>query len=505
LKLAAGAADLAALTRALSAMTPGAVAVRRALVATYFDTPNLALKQVGSILRVRYEEGCFVQTFKTADLGDANFLSRGEWQDRVAENWPDPHAPHSGLQLHEGVAGDLHPLFVTEVIRETVVIEPYPGTRIEAAVDNGEIRGINNGRSEPISEIELELDSGDPTALYDVALKLLETAPLRIETRSKSERGYRLVAGAAAPTAVHAEPLSLDPRMVVEEAMRRIGRSCLTHMLRNEPAALAGQPEGIHQMRVAVRRLRSLLSAVKEVVPQEAHRAVADELARLAAPLGPVRNLDVFATELLCPLRSKLAAEPGWDALAEVAERARVEAHDRVGKEILAPRHTEAVLRLLRWFEGRGWRAARAPETATALIAPIGTIAPGILDRRRRAVRKRCRRFAQLTPRERHRLRIAVKKLRYTVELLGSLYDPWDLRRYTGRLKRVQEDLGHANDLRVAYGLVIELSRQAEPAEPVIDAAAELLAWHERLLAKGERKLRWRLRRLNRAEPFWRG
>jgi hypothetical protein len=88
--------------------------------------------------------------------------------------------------------------------------------------------------------------------------------------------------------------------------------------------------------------------------------------------------------------------------------------------------------------------------------------------------------------------------------LLGSLYDPDDLRRYNNRLKRVQEDLGHANDLRVAYGLVIQLSRQAEPAEPVVDAAAQLLAWHERALARSERKVRRRLRRLNRAEPFWR-
>ena len=93
------------------------------------------------------------------------------------------------------VAGDLHPLFVTEVVRETVVIEPRPGTRIEAAIDTGEIRAIDNGRSEPISEIELELEYGDPTALFDLALRLLETAPVRIEARSKSERGYRLVAG----------------------------------------------------------------------------------------------------------------------------------------------------------------------------------------------------------------------------------------------------------------------------------------------------------------------
>jgi triphosphatase len=504
LKLAAAAADLAALTRALVAMAPGAVTVRRTLVATYFDTPDLALKQAGSVLRVRNEEGRFVQTFKTGDFDGANLLTRGEWQDIVAENRPDPHAPHSGSLLPQSVAGDLHPLFVTEVVRETVVIEPRPETRIEAAIDTGEIRAIDNGRSEPISEIELELEYGDPVALFDLALGLLETAPVRIEARSKSERGYRLVAGDEAPPAVHAEPLSLDPRMVVEEAMRRVGRSCLTDMLRNEPAALAGQPEGVHQMRVAGRRLRSLLSAVKELLPEDERRAIADELAELAAPLGPARNLDVFAGELLCPLRVEHAAEPGWDALAAAAERARVEAYVRVDQEILSPRHTRSALRLLRWFEGRGWRSPQALARPGLLASPIGASAAGILERRRHAVRKRGRRFARLNPSERHRLRIAVKKLRYTVDLLGSLYDPDELRRYTNRLKRVQEDLGRANDLRVAYGLVIQLSRQAEPAEPVVDAAAQLLAWHERALARSERKVRRRLRRLDRAEPFWR-
>src|SRR5271169_2349318 len=260
---------------------------------------------------------------------------------------------------------------------ETVEIEPIPGTRIEAAVDTGEIRAIDTGRSEPISEIELELEHGDPAALFDLALRLLETAPLRIETRSKSERGYRLVAGEGAPPAVHAEPLCLDPRIVVEEAMRCIGRSCLTHMLRNEPAALAGQPEGIHQMRVALRRLRSLLSAVKDPLPEDERRSVGGELAELAAPLGSARNLDVFASELLSPLRIEHAAEIGWDALAAAAERARAEAYVRVDKEILSPQHTRAALRLLRWFEGRGWRSSQALAAQALLTSPIGANAAG--------------------------------------------------------------------------------------------------------------------------------
>jgi inorganic triphosphatase YgiF len=503
LKLAAEAADLPELERALAALAPGSAAARRTLVSTYFDTPDLALKRAGSTLRVREQEGRFVQTLKTADHGGANLLARGEWEDPVAENRPDPQAPHSGLRLPEGVAGELRPLFVTEITRATIEIAPPPGTHIEAALDTGEIRTIDSGRIESVSEIELELDGGDPAALYDVALKLLEAAPLRIDTRSKSERGYRLVESPEAPpAAVHAEPVALDPDMAVEEVLQRIGRSCLAQYLRNEPAAVAGQPEGVHQMRVALRRLRSLLAAVKKLLPEAERRAVADQLAGLAAPLGPARNLDVFAAELLAPLRRGRPDEPGWAELAAAAERVRAEAHGRVKEEILSPRHTEMVLRLLRWFEGRGWRMPQGGETA-ALTAPISAITPDILDRRRRKVRKRSRHFARLTPKERHRLRIAVKKLRYTVELLRSLCPERAARRYVKLLKPVQGALGHANDVRVAYGLVIELGCKTEPADPIAEAGGQLLELHERALLKGEPELRQRLRRLNRAGPFW--
>jgi triphosphatase len=91
--------------------------------------------------------------------------------------------------------------------------------------------------------------------IFDVALQLLEAAAIRIETRSKAERGFRLL-GTDGPMlqAVCVGPITLDPAVRVEAALERIGRRCLTHLLNNEQAALTGEPEGIHQMRVAIRR-----------------------------------------------------------------------------------------------------------------------------------------------------------------------------------------------------------------------------------------------------------
>ena len=279
LKLAAPAADVPELKRALLKMTPAAAGVASRLITTYYDTPDLALKRQGLSLRVREQSGRFIQTVKTADPSGADVLKRGEWEDELAEGCPDPHAAQSGEHLPDGIAGDLQPLFETDVTRTTFAIRPAPATRIEAAIDQGEIRAAGGG-TEPISEIELELKSGDQAALYDVALQLLDVASIRIEPRSKAERGYRLGdEPEAAPSVVHAEPVALDPTMTVEAALQEIGRACLAHLLHNEAAALAMDPEGVHQMRVAIRRIRSAISAFKKLLPAADRRRLSGELA----------------------------------------------------------------------------------------------------------------------------------------------------------------------------------------------------------------------------------
>ena len=407
--------------------------------------------------------------------------------------------------MPEGAVGELRPFFLTEVTRTSFRIEPLPGTAIEAVIDEGEIRAVDEARAEPISEVELELEGGDAAALYDLAARLREVVPLRIETRSKSERGYHLLAhGDVAPPPVHAETVILDPHMTVEAALKKIGRSCLAQVLRNEPAVFSAQPEGVHQMRVAVRRLRSAISSLKKILPQEDVQWVTEELRWLGGMLGPARNLDVFAAELLPAARTGPPQEPGWDDLGAALDRLRDAGYDQIRDAILSQRYTASMLRLLRWFEGSGWRRHSASDDPDPMASPLGGIAPGVLDRRRRKVRQRGKGFGRLAPRERHKLRIAVKKLRYTVELFGSLFDNDELDRFVTRLKRLQSDLGYANDVRVAHEFVTELFAQIEPRSPAAHAWVAVLEAHDQMLASGERKLRRHRRRLNDAAPFWR-
>lgn len=483
-------------------MATGASSERSTLISTYFDTADRALARQGSVLRVRRHNGHYVQTVKAAGVPGSTPLARGEWEDTIAGDRPDPQAYESGRFLTSDLAARVAPVFHTEVARLVTDLAPAPGTRIEAAIDRGTIRAPGKKPAEKINEIELELKSGPVTALYDVALRLLAAAPVRLEWRSKAERGYRLAAGHPMTRAAHAEPLALDPSLSAEDVLQRIGRVCLDQILRNEAAIFAGRAEGIHQMRVAVRRLRAVLSAFRKILPSEQRRRASKELRWLADTLGAARNVDVFEGSLVRPTRQALPDVAALRVLSAAARRQRRIAYAAARQAIRSPRYTALLLGLMRWFDGRGWRDG---ETASPVLEqPIGDIGPLLLDKLRRAAKRRGRGFARQSAEEQHKLRIVVKKLRYTSELLSGLYEAGAVEKFTAGLKRLQDNLGDANDVRGAQDIVAELARGADGA--VIARAGKIvLAWHQRRLVAQQPQTRKHLRRTFAAKPFWRG
>jgi inorganic triphosphatase YgiF len=505
LKLAARTSDLPAVRRALETIAASSGTaprtLRSRLVSTYYDTPDRALARRGSTLRVRRARGKFVQTVKSEGGPDDSGLTRGEWEDRVASEAPDPRATQTGAFLSPEVAAALRPVFRTEVSRLTIPLAPAPATRIEAAIDRGRICNGNETTPEPISEVELELKSGQPTALYDVALQLLHVAPLRLERRSKAERGYRLASHAtAAAKGVHADAVVLQHGMTAEAVLRRMGHACLKHLLANEDAVLAGDAEGIHQMRVSVRRLRAVLSSFAPLLPAEQQRWASNELRWFADILGESRNLDVFTGHLLRPARAALPSASEFERLALAAERHRQAVQTTVVRAVSSTHYTEALLALMRWFDGYEWCLAES----AALQQPIEMLAPVLLDRSLEQSEKRAKNFAEQSANKRHRLRIALKKLRYAAELFGSLYDAGATKQFIQRLKRLQDDLGDANDVRVAQDIVESLAPDGKRATGIAHAGRRMLAWHKHRIAKNEHELRRHLKELLEVAPFWR-
>jgi inorganic triphosphatase YgiF len=496
---------LPALTRALEGMATRPGPSRSKLVSTYYDSAERALARHSLTLRVRKAGTRYVQTVKSAGGNGRSMLGRGEWEDEVAGDRPDLGAAQTGRLVPSEIAERLQPVFCTNIVRVAIPLAPAPRTRIEAAIDRGDIRApAEPGRAEPISEIELELLEGPPTALYDVALQLLEVAPLRLELRSKAERGYRLAANDHGPAgATHFGGVALDPEEDGEAVLQGFGRACLTQLLGSEAAALGGEAEGVHQMRVALRRLRAILSAFSMLIPEDRRDPLDDEVKWLTKALGAARNYDVFAEETIGAAKKAAVDGAALERLAKAAARRRRVAYAAARQAIRSPRYTTLLLRLMRWFDGRQWRDEGGNAADERLTWPVREIAPLILDRRRRTAKRRSRGFAGQSPEERHELRIALKKLRYTIELFAGLYDADGTKAFIHALKRLQDKLGEANDLQTGRKLVTELTPTGRRAPAMVQSGQRILAWHARCIAKAEPKLRDHLQQLFEAPRFW--
>jgi len=490
-------------------------AVTRQLESTYFDTPDLRLARRRVTLRVRRQGAQYIQTVKGA-VADDGGLSRDEWEWPVPGPAPDLSVitePAALQQLGTLAASDLEPVFASH-IRRTVRILNGASSTIELAIDEGEIRTMA-GAVQPVAELELELmGDGDPADLFAVALELAKVAPLRVEVRTKAARGYALASGEA-DGPVKAEKLALDPSVTVEGALCRIVRSCLNHLAANEACSLKGaDPEGIHQMRVALRRLRSALALFRPFVPPEQYDWLVGEVKWLGGHLGPARDWDVFLTELHAPVRDAFekagehgAAQVGeLHALEHAAEARRQRAYQGAREAILSARYGAFQLELTAWLEGRRWRGQPVNEQSARLFEPVDTLAGDLLAKRHRKARKAGKGFAALSVDDRHQLRIALKKLRYAAEFFRPLYADKAARRYIQQLAGFQDALGHLNDVATATRLLRDLHDDGSPAAPGERRAAGIvIGWLARGMVDAEPSLVAQWESFEDAKPFWTG
>ncbi|HLG87506.1 MAG TPA: CHAD domain-containing protein [Alphaproteobacteria bacterium] len=305
----------------------------------------------------------------------------------------------------------------------------------------------------------------------------------------------------AIPRPSKAKPLRLAPHITGASAFRRIALACLDHLVANEQAAIAGEnPEGVHQARVAIRRLRSALALFRDYAGVASARDFRDRLRDAGRALGEGRDWDVFLTETL---PAYLAERQGAraDSIVKIATRLRIAGHRRVRRTLTTPDHQRLLYELRGWIIGDSWRNGLGAEAYRALESPCRHIARGILDRAAKKVRKLGEAMDSLTPEDRHELRKAMKRLRYGSEFLGSLYPPGEVAHYLSVAEGLQDILGKLND---AAGIIAIADR---PPMRKGCPYEELQALREWAAADTERNLAalkadWAV--FEKVEPFWR-
>ena len=281
---------------------------------------------------------------------------------------------------------------------------------------------------------------------------------------------------------------TLAPDTPPDRALRQIVAECHADLLKYRAVVLKSRrPIGIHQTRVALRRMRAALTLFRDAVgPVEARlvRAMAAEARWLAAECGPARDLHVFLTETVedvPPLVKRIAARLAKAHL----ERAR------------------AGLSGARYNAFDGQLTAFVEEALPNGGGRLDAFGSDLLERRHAKVVQRGRHLSKLGGKELHRLRIAIKKLRYAAAFLRPAFASREPKAYIEATVRLQGALGALNDREVAAQMLDDIAVAARPSEDVTRLLRELAKQSQSGGKRRRHKLERAWKQFRKAECFW--
>jgi triphosphatase len=413
-----------------------------ALSTTYFDTSARTLGTRRAALRLRRHGRHWLQAFK-CEMGPG---ARGEWEMPLAGPKLDPaRFPREEIGIDLGKLR-VRPLFETRFVRRMTTVRLKDAV-VEVAFDRGNV--IAGARREPIHELEIELKRGAPRAMLRYAQSLVEPLELQLVFESKAQRGYRLADDQTlSPPRKWRAPDLGDS--TPGDAFRKLLGAAIEQVGANAPGFLASDdPEYLHQLRIGLRRLRAILVAFRALEPRA--RPLRRRLRRFTPELGAARDWDVFVESL-----------PPRSALRSAADKERMRARREARAVVASRAFNETLVRALRWLEEAPWQ-----ETEASLSA----FASASLERLRQKALNTARRMDWQDPRERHALRIRIKRLRYAADAFA---------RTDNALERLQDTFGELNDIAVARRLMKGL--------PPAPALKEKLEVKERMLIARARR-----------------
>ena len=406
----------------------------------YFDTAQRDLGKAGLTLRVRQSGGSLTQTLKTRVNG-VGLFDRQEWETPVRAMKPElEKAPSESLRHLLREAGEtLRPVAKFRVKRTSWEINGHAST-IEISLDRGVVSA--GGSTRELNELELELKHGSQKALFDLCRTIAKRVPLRLEVLSKAELAEAMTEGRLEKPR-KAPRVHLRPEMTVAEGFTQIVLSCLRHFRLNEDLLVTRRdPEALHQLHVALRRLHSAFLLFRPVVRGGRCRRHTRQMQRFGSMLGRARNLDTF-----------IGLDEPHEAPRKVIRR-RNAAYDKVIETLDSPRVPRLFLSILRWLFVGKWRLRSVAD------APLEAFIAWRLEQSwtRLVHETPARHISTMGDRSRHRFRLRIKHFRYALDFSRGLQrgSKQSRKAFVRALEDLQEQLGLLNDRSIARRLAAD-------------------------------------------------
>jgi CHAD domain-containing protein len=287
-----------------------------------------------------------------------------------------------------------------------------------------------------------------------------------------------------AETSQKAAPIDLARDLSTCAGLQVIGRACLKQISGNAPAVIQGDPEGVHQMRVGVRRFRAAMSLFAALLHDPQSAAIKRELKWLARELAPAREFDVLIERVVMPAKKRAIRRwSGIPGLVRALLEQREQALAKAQKSVTSVRFRKFTRQLTAWLEAGQWTRPEDDLACDLGQTPIEVFAAEQLTRRWRKACKERRPFAQMDPPSRHRLRIETKKLRYAAEFFARLFPDKKAskrkKKFLTALERLQNSLGELNDIAVDETIITEIGIRRQRSDTKRAFATGLLTGRE--------------------------
>jgi triphosphatase len=416
---------------------------------TYLDTDDWRIRRAGFALRVRSESGTTEATLKSLHSASTEVADRRELTETL--NSSDSAAIREsigpvGIRVC-AVSGarTLLPLFELRTSRQRFAIRKSDEARQlgEISLDETVISRPHGEPQANMLRVEVEALTETHGPLRSLVKTLRSNCALEAASDTKYSLGLRSVG--LAPPAQEFAATSVDASMTIVEVATVDLRRYMAAWLVHEPGARLGDdPEDLHDLRVAGRRLDAILRQFKAFLPAEFLKVRAT-LKTVLRALGRVRDLDVALEELRdfshkLPKADRVGAEPLREYLLSERGRARAQMLSVLDSVWVQKGLQGLILQLA--------APVAASETSAADLALHAS--PGLIRRRFRKLRKRADLLGvDSSTEEYHEVRSQVKKLRYALEAVAALYGKSAVEMVRA-LRRWQENLGVQQDAAVA-------------------------------------------------------